>query len=462
MGPFRIGVLPGRGQGVVDAPRACVQALESGRPAWEALLSQTDTAVIAAHLVQLVRERGDGLSMDHRLVANLLRERFPRRSWPQVVLHVAVREGVAADLAAEAGMELPAMQYERLVQRMYERAGVALQAGAWAVRTWCEALDRAAPEELPGLADPKDASPVAAHALLRPRSQPRELLAHRRAVAALAFHPNGKTLASGGLDRALRLWTPSSGDERTRIYGAHRDWVRAIAYSPDGELLVSGGDEPRLRLWNGRTHVALPALKAPGGALSVDFTGDGRRLVVAGADRRVRVWDLDREQVAETLGPYEGELRTIAVEARGRWLAVATTAGIHVHMLVGKRERWQPKVTGDRLAVAAGPDQTLVVGDATGAVIWSVPRRKIVSELGGNPGGIHMAVMHANGKVLVTGGVDRMVRIWRVSDGKQCYQFDLEAEVTALALSRGGGLAMGFGDGTAQVCRLGRIRKDAV
>jgi WD40 repeat protein len=63
---------------------------------------------------------------------------------------------------------------------------------------------------------------------------------HTQAVSARAFSPDGRTLASGSLDRSVRLWQPGTGQEVAALE-AHTGAVRALAFSPDGSILASGG-----------------------------------------------------------------------------------------------------------------------------------------------------------------------------------------------------------------------------
>ncbi len=76
----------------------------------------------------------------------------------------------------------------------------------------------------------------------------RDLKAHTGSVHALAFSPDGRTLASGGDDRAVILWDPVAGQERLSLTG-HADRVLDVSFSPDGTMLVTVSRDGAVKRW---------------------------------------------------------------------------------------------------------------------------------------------------------------------------------------------------------------------
>lgn len=67
-------------------------------------------------------------------------------------------------------------------------------------------------------------------------------------TAAIDFSPDGKTLASAGVEE-ITLWSVASGAKITTLPG-HTGWIRGVAFSPDGTTLASGGEGGTVRIQN--------------------------------------------------------------------------------------------------------------------------------------------------------------------------------------------------------------------
>ena len=115
--------------------------------------------------------------------------------------------------------------------------------------------------------------------------------------------PTATTLASGGFDRAAKLWDVAAGRERATLDG-HEGWVAAVAFSPDGSILATGSHDQTIRLWDAATGQELATLRGhTGNVYSVAFSPDGTLLASGSLDGSVRLWD-----VAAVLGGKIGAL----------------------------------------------------------------------------------------------------------------------------------------------------------
>jgi WD40 repeat protein len=72
---------------------------------------------------------------------------------------------------------------------------------------------------------------------------------HTGSVFALAFSPDGKTLASGSKDTTVKLWDLTTGKNIATLQG-HTDYVRSVAFSPDGKTLASASHDRTIKLWD--------------------------------------------------------------------------------------------------------------------------------------------------------------------------------------------------------------------
>jgi WD40 repeat protein len=213
-------------------------------------------------------------------------------------------------------------------------------------------------------------------------------IGHGAEIYALAFAPDGRTLAAAGTGWTARLWDATTGELRALL--PHLQACRALAFSPDGALLACAG-ECEVILWEPDTGKRQTTLTGHCGAVtSVAFSPDGRLLACASEGRwfghevmwvkggEVQLWDVPAARLKLALGKSRTEKEGLAWSPDGKLLAVAS-ADNAVRLwdpASGQPHRSVLRHKGVR-AVAFSPDgQGLATGGADGVKVWDLETMK--------------------------------------------------------------------------------------
>jgi WD40 repeat protein len=111
----------------------------------------------------------------------------------------------------------------------------------------------------------------------------RPIASFRGGVTALAFHPNGQRLAMATLTHTVRVWDVVTARLLTELT-AHLDAVTGVSYSPDGRWLVSGSDDRTIHLWDARTGSRRGGMELDSQIKAICFSPDGRYLYTCNAN----------------------------------------------------------------------------------------------------------------------------------------------------------------------------------
>jgi WD40 repeat protein len=262
------------------------------------------------------------------------------------------------------------------------------------------------------------------------RSWTLESRRHRGYLVAAAVSPDGKSLATGGLDGIVRIWDLETGN-LTRVLVGHESYVYGLGWSPDGRYLVSGGSfDATARLWDARNGMPLRVLRGHKGyVVQVAWSPDGETVAVAGGQSGfVTFWNaIDGRELRtiENGKPVNG----MAWSPDGKLLACGGSEfGVMIWSAGGKKiANWKPE-GGDGFGVAWSADgKRLAVGGKMDASLWEVEGTK---KLRSFAGAANTVTFSSDGKALATAGA--AVVLWEVESGKQVGSIPAAANMVRL------------------------------
>jgi WD40 repeat protein len=242
-------------------------------------------------------------------------------------------------------------------------------------------------------------------------------------LGPLVFSPDGQHLAGGGgRQPADVVVLDAATGKEVRILKGHEMQIAAVAYAPDGKRLASLSLDNTVRLWDTATGQALRTLRLggkPSGGTDgrgLAYSPDGKRLAAAAGTETVKVWDA---ATGQELHDFHDRAESVAFSPDGRTLAWAGGKGLKVCDVLTGKETCAVKGTfhvvlfnpdGSRLIVL-GSEGLKFLDAATGNEVLALRHRT------GQRG--DLAALSPDGRRLALVDSRNLIWLWDTSSGEE-------------------------------------------
>jgi WD40 repeat protein/transcriptional regulator with XRE-family HTH domain len=248
------------------------------------------------------------------------------------------------------------------------------------------------------------------------RRQRATLSGHTSYINGMAFTPDSHSLLSGSADGTLRVWDVESG-ECMRVIAGYAVSLYGLDWSPDGTHLVRGGTDGCVSIWDLSAETPPRELRGHTGLVSgVGWSPDGKFVASSGWDTVMRLWNPTSLTCVRIFRDPSTTLLDMAWSPDGSLLAVGTfLQGMYVWDVKAGRPRWigEPNQTAF-LSTAWSPDGSLLAGgsDDGNVYLWESADGTRQQKLSGHQGNITSLAWSPDGRLLASGSEELFV--WEV------------------------------------------------
>lgn len=213
-----------------------------------------------------------------------------------------------------------------------------------------------------------------------------EVGAEDDSILAADLSPDQKLVAFGTTDKLVKVVTTAG--EKVHQMKKHTDWVTAVAFSPDGVLLATGDRNGNLYVWEAESGREYQTLAGHTAAITgIAWRDDANVLASSSEDGTIRLWEMQEGKPIKNWGAHGGGCLGVAFSHDGRIASCGRDHAVKVWKGDGALEKQLDGLSELALRVAFDPDgKQVVAGDWNGVVkVWSAADGKVVGDVLLNP-----------------------------------------------------------------------------
>lgn len=242
---------------------------------------------------------------------------------------------------------------------------------------------------------------------------------HRDQVNTVAWSHNGNYLASGSNDKLIYIREALTG-KLIRFYSSHQDVVSSVAWSPDDKYIASASFDKTVHVWSATTGLHIQTYQGHQDVVSsIAWSPDSKFIASASSDKTVHVWEVSTGSLSYKYGRHSGFVSSVLWSIDGKQIASASDdMSVQIwDAFTGNNSYAYSKHKGAVLSITLSPDGTRIVSGSTDQTvhIWNFTNASTILVYSKHTDAVHAATWSPNGKWVASGGDDIIVNVWQAS-----------------------------------------------
>lgn len=235
---------------------------------------------------------------------------------------------------------------------------------------------------------------------------------HEGPVRGIAFHPTQDIFCSGGDDRKLKVWSITTRRCLFTLTG-HADYIRTVSFHHELPWILSASDDQTLRIWNWQSRNGIATLTGHNHYVMCGKFHPSQDLIASAClDLTIRVWDFSalrqKYSAPESSHYQQDELKRMMV---GSSDAFGSPDVVVKFILEGhtKGVNWVDFHPTLPLLVSGGDDRQVKLWRMSEQRAWEVDTCR------GHYNNVSCVVFHPRQELLISNSEDRSIRVWDMS-----------------------------------------------
>lgn len=243
---------------------------------------------------------------------------------------------------------------------------------------------------------------------------------HEGPVRGIDFHPTKPIFVSAGDDYSIKVWSLESNKCLYTLNG-HLDYVRTVFFHRELPWIISASDDQTIRIWNWQNRKELACLTGHNHfVMCAQFHPTEDLVVSASLDETIRVWDiagLRKRHSAPGASSFEDQM------ASQQNLLDAGFGDCVVKFILEGHTRgvnWASFHPTLPLIVSGGDDRQVKLWRMSSTKAWEVDTCR------GHTNNVDSVIFHPHQNLIISVGEDKTLRVWDLDKRTPVKQFKRE------------------------------------
>ena len=252
------------------------------------------------------------------------------------------------------------------------------------------------------------------------------LKGHTSWVLAVAYSPDGSTIATGGMDNTVRLWNAQSGQAIGGPLRGHHKYITSLAWEPyhlqtlGRPRVASASKDASVRVWDVvGSHTDINFTRHQGTVSCVKWGGTGN-IYTSSHDKTVKIWDSRTGLLLKTLTDHAHWCTHLALSTD-----FVLRTGYHDHTglvpetTAAKQARAYERFDNGSKIAGRTTERLITASEDCTIFLWDTnDLSKPVARLLGHQKGVNFVTFSPDGHYIASCGFDNHVKLWMARDGK--------------------------------------------